>query len=69
MRSGQRSSCGVGANPAWVAFNAIMVEVGLDALKADARSRQGYTRRAGDVLYPPCDGCHLQFNPGVAPAQ
>ena len=21
--------------------------------------------KAGDVLYGPCEGCHLQFNPGV----
>jgi cytochrome c556 len=56
-------------NPAWVAFNAVMVQAGLDALKASRARDRDALAAAGDVLYPPCEGCHLQFNPGVAPAQ
>jgi hypothetical protein len=53
-------------NPAWAAFNEAMIKAGLDALKAvRARDSQALIA-AGDVLYPPCEGCHLQFNPGVA---
>jgi hypothetical protein len=53
------------ANPAWAAFNEVMTKAGLDALKAiQARDRDALAV-AGDVLYPPCEGCHLQFNPAV----
>ncbi len=53
-------------NAAWAAFNAAMIKADLDALKASrARDLQALLA-AGDVLYPPCEGCHLQFNPGVA---
>lgn len=53
-------------NPAWAAFNEAMIKADLDALKAiRARDFQALLA-AGDVLYPPCEGCHLQFNPGVA---
>jgi hypothetical protein len=56
------------SNPAWAPFNEAMIKAGLDALKATrARDREGLVA-AGDVLYPPCEGCHLQFNPGVAAA-
>ena len=56
-------------NPAWVAFNAVLVQAGLDALKAIRARDSAALLAAGDVLYPPCEGCHLQFNPGVAPSQ
>ena len=53
------------SNPAWAAFNDVMTKAGLDALKAiQARDRDALAA-AGDVLYPPCEGCHLQFNPAV----
>ena len=53
-------------NPGWAAFNDAMIKADLDALKAiRARDTQALLA-AGDVLYPPCEGCHLQFNPGVA---
>jgi len=51
-------------DPAWAAFNEAMIGAGRDALKA-IRARDALTA-ADDVLYPPCEGCHLQFNPGVA---
>lgn len=51
--------------PAWKAFNGAMIVAGRDALAAiRARDAAGLLK-AGDVLYPPCEGCHLQFNPGV----
>ncbi len=52
-------------NPAWAAYNAAMTNAGLAALKA-ARARDAAALlAAGDVLYPPCEACHMQFNPGV----
>jgi cytochrome c556 len=57
------------SNPAWDAFNDVMTKAGLDALKAiQARDRDALAM-AGDVLYPPCEGCHLQFNPAVVGEQ
>jgi hypothetical protein len=53
-------------NPAWPAFNEAMIKAGLDALKAIRARDSEALIAAGDVLYPPCEGCHLQFNPGVA---
>jgi hypothetical protein len=54
--------------PAWTAFNRAMIAAGRDALAAArARDRDALVA-AGDVLYPPCEGCHLQFNPGVVEA-
>lgn len=52
-------------NPAWVAFNKALVNAGLDALKASRARNSDALLAAGDVLYPPCEGCHMQFNPGV----
>jgi hypothetical protein len=54
------------SNPAFAAFNQLMIEAGTDALKAIRARDSEALIAAGDVLYPPCEGCHLQFNPGVA---
>jgi hypothetical protein len=54
------------SNPAFAAFNQLMIEAGKDALKAIRARNSEALIAAGDVLYPPCEGCHLQFNPGVA---
>jgi hypothetical protein len=54
------------SNPAWAAFNDAMIRAGLDALEAIRARNSDALIAAGDVLYPPCEGCHLQFNPGVA---
>jgi hypothetical protein len=54
------------SNPAWAAFNQAMIKAALDALKATRARNSEALLAAGDVLYPPCEGCHLQFNPGVA---
>jgi hypothetical protein len=56
-------------NPAWAPFNGAMREAGLAALKATRARDRDALAVAGDVLYPPCEGCHLQFNPGVAAGQ
>ena len=55
--------------PAWKAFNQAMLNAGTMALAA-VRSRDTEALIAsGDVLYPPCEGCHSQFNPGVVDTQ
>jgi cytochrome c556 len=53
------------AQPAWKAFNAAMLQAGNAALEAARAKDHDALLAAGDVLYPPCEGCHLQFNPGV----
>ena len=62
--AGQRDAEWVG-NPAWTAFNEAMIKAGRDALSAIRARDSVALTAAGDVLYPPCEGCHLQFNPGV----
>ena len=57
------------ASPAWQAFNQVMIEAGNDALEAIRARDHEALLAAGDVLYPPCEGCHLQFNPGVVNAE
>jgi cytochrome c556 len=57
------------AAPAWQAFNEVLLSASKDALAAVRARDVTALRTAGDVLYPPCEGCHLQFNPGVAGVQ
>lgn len=52
-------------NPAWAAYNEAMINAGVDALKAVRARDAAALLAAGDVLYPPCEGCHMQFNPAV----
>ena len=54
--------------PAWRAYNQAMTDAGFDALAAIRARDHDALLAAGDVLYPPCEGCHLQFNPGVVNA-
>ena len=55
--------------PVWRAFNQSMLSAGAMALAA-IRARDNIALlAAGDVLYPPCEGCHLQFNPAVVGEQ
>lgn len=54
------------AQPSYQAFNEAMIAAGRDALKAVRARDTDALLAAGDVLYPPCEGCHLQYNPGVA---
>jgi cytochrome c556 len=51
--------------PAWQAFNDVMTKASRDALAAIRARDHDALLQAGDVLYPPCEGCHLQFNPAV----
>lgn len=51
--------------PAWKPFNDAMLQASESALAAVRAKDHDALLAAGDVLYPPCEGCHLQFNPGV----
>ena len=53
-------------DPAWVAFSKAMANAGLDALEATRARNLDALLEAGGMLYYPCEGCHLQFHPGVA---
>jgi hypothetical protein len=55
--------------PAWRAFNQTMLSAGTMALAAIRARDATALLSAGDVLYPPCEGCHLQFNPAVVGEQ
>jgi cytochrome c556 len=55
--------------PAWQAFNTAMVGAGKAALAASRNMDQQALLDAGDLLLPPCEGCHQQFNPAVVNAQ
>jgi len=52
--------------PAWKPFNDALLAASEAALKAARTKDHTALLAAGDVLYAPCEGCHLQFNPGVA---
>ena len=54
---------------AWQAFNGVMLRASQQALTAARTKNYNALLAASDVLYPPCEGCHLQFNPGVTGAQ
>lgn len=51
--------------PAWRAFSAAMTSAGKDSLKAIRNRDMEALFEAGDALLAPCEGCHLQFNPGL----
>lgn len=53
------------SKPEWQAFNDVMIEAATDALKAIRERDIEALFVANDVLYPPCEGCHIAFNPGV----
>jgi len=55
--------------PGWQAYNQVMIDAGRDALEAIRERDHDALLTAGDVLYPPCEGCHQQYNPGVINAQ
>lgn len=57
------------ADPAWQAFNQVMIAAGRAALVASQNQDQEALLAAGDLLLPPCEGCHQQFNPAVVNAQ
>jgi hypothetical protein len=51
--------------PAWQPFNNAMLAASEAALTAIRAKDHTALLAASDALYPPCEGCHLQFNPGV----
>jgi cytochrome c556 len=51
--------------PAWKPFNDTMLAAGEAALAAIRKKDHDALLAASDALYPPCEGCHLVFNPGV----
>jgi cytochrome c556 len=51
--------------PAWKPFNDAMLAASEAALEAVRAKDHAALLAASDALYPPCEGCHLQFNPGV----
>jgi cytochrome c556 len=55
-------------NPAWQGLNAAMIAAGNAALTASRDKDQAALLAAGDLLLPPCEGCHQQFNPAVVNA-
>ena len=53
------------AQPAWKPLNEAMLQASQGALTAIRAKNHEALLAASDQLYPPCEGCHLQFNPGV----
>ena len=53
------------AQPAWKPFNEAMLQASQGALTAIRAKNHEALLAASDQLYPPCEGCHSQFNPGV----
>ena len=51
------------------AFNEAMIQAGFAALKAVRDKDAAALLAAGDVLYPPCEGCHQRFHPDIVGAQ
>ncbi len=52
-------------DPAWDAFADVLISAGVDARTAANNKDIEAMYAAGDVLYPPCEECHLQFHPGM----
>lgn len=53
------------ADPAWDAFADRLIGAGKDARTAATEKNIDAMFTAGEVLYPPCEECHLQFHPGM----
>lgn len=53
------------ADPDWDAFADRLIGAGVDARKAAEEKDIEAMFTAGEVLYPPCEECHLQFHPGL----
>jgi cytochrome c556 len=55
--------------PAWKTFTGVMLSASEQALAAARTKNYDALLAASDVLYPPCEGCHLQFNPDITGEQ
>lgn len=53
------------SDPAWDAFADQLIGAGVDARNAANNKDVEAMYTAGEVLYPPCEECHIQFHPGV----
>lgn len=52
-------------NPDWQAFADRLIAAGIDARAAAENKDVDAMYAAGDVLYAPCEECHIQFHPGL----
>jgi hypothetical protein len=52
-------------NPEWQAFADRLIGAGEDAKLAAQNKDIEAMYTAGEVLYPPCEECHIAFHPGV----
>ncbi|MGI9271540.1 MAG: hypothetical protein ACR2QT_07190 [Woeseiaceae bacterium] len=52
-------------DPDWQAFADRLIAAGIDARTAAENKDVDAMYAAGDVLYAPCEECHIQFHPGV----
>jgi len=52
-------------SPEWQAFVDRLIEAGNDARQAAKAKDVDAMYAAGDILYPPCEECHMQFHPGL----
>jgi hypothetical protein len=57
------------ADPAWQAFADQLISAAQDARRAAENKDLDAMFAAGEVLYPPCEECHIQFHPGVESAE
>jgi len=53
------------AEPAWQAFADRLIGAAIDAGDAASAKNLDALFEANDILYPPCEECHIQFHPGV----
>ena len=57
------------ADPAWQAFADQLISAAGDARRAAENKDLEAMYAAGEILYPPCEECHIQFHPGVEGAE
>lgn len=53
------------SDPAWDAFADRIIGAGVDTIEAAENKDIDAMYTAGEVLYTPCEECHIQFHPGV----
>jgi hypothetical protein len=52
-------------SPDWQAYADRLIAAGSDARTAAENKDVDAMYAAGDILYPPCEECHIQFHPGL----
>ena len=53
------------SDPDWQAFADTMIGAGVDALQAIRDRDLDALLIATEVMYPPCEGCHIRFHPDM----